>query len=79
MTDDIENPAAQRLRRRRAVEDEAIRLGAERADLEARLSYNTQDIIDRLKEAGEFGLPLDTFAKLVGVSRQKLYRWRDGP
>ena len=25
---------------------------------------------------GEFGLALDTYAKLVGVSRQKLHRWQ---
>jgi hypothetical protein len=23
------------------------------------------------------GIPFDTYAKLVGVSRQTLYRWRD--
>jgi hypothetical protein len=73
------NPlAAERLQRRRFIEDEAIKLGAERTDLEDKLLVNTQGIIDRMREAAEYGIPLDTYSKMVKVSRQTLYRWRDG-
>jgi DNA-binding XRE family transcriptional regulator len=30
-----------------------------------------------MRDAAEVGIPFDTYAKLVGVSRQTLYRWRD--
>lgn len=55
----------------------ADRLGRERPKLEAKMAENTQEIIDRLPEAQEAGVPLDTFAKLVGVSRPTLYKWKE--
>jgi hypothetical protein len=57
------------LQRRRFIEDEAIRLGAERATLDEKLTNNTGEIIDRMRDAAEVGIPFDTYAKLVGVSR----------
>ncbi|HTA12166.1 MAG TPA: hypothetical protein VK765_02005 [Solirubrobacteraceae bacterium] len=45
--------------------------------LERELTNNTGEIIDRMRDAAAVGIPIDTFAQLVGVSRQKLYRWRD--
>jgi hypothetical protein len=73
----IAQRAAEKVRRRRFIEDHAIELGAERVRLEEQLTNNTGDIIDRMRDAAEAGIPLDTYAKLVGVSRQTLYRWRD--
>jgi len=73
----IAEKAAEKLRRRRFIEDHAIELGATRIVLEEQLTNNTGDIIDRMRDAAEVGIPLDTYAKLVGVSRQTLYRWRD--
>jgi hypothetical protein len=36
-----------------------------------------QIAVELIPEAVDAGIPFDTFAKLVGVSRQTLYRWRD--
>jgi len=30
-----------------------------------------------MQDAVAAGIPIDTYAKLVGVSRQTLYRWRE--
>jgi len=66
-----------RLERQRETEDQAIDLGAQRADLEQRLSENTEAILALFDAAGEVGIPAEQFARLVGVSRQSLYRWRE--
>lgn len=62
---------------RRTVEDEAILLGAERLDLEARLVANTERTRSLLGNALLAGVPLDHFARMAHVSRQTLYRWRE--
>jgi len=65
------------IRARREIEDQALLLGAERRNLESGLTVNTQRIIDLMPQALAAGMPLDGFAKLVGVSRQTLYRWQE--
>lgn len=62
---------------KRAVEDEALRLGAERHDLENKSAANIDAILRVLHEAEQVGVPFDHIAQHVGVSRQTLYRWRD--
>lgn len=68
---------SQDLQATRAVEDRLVRLGAERAHLEAKLGENLEAIVDEIPAATEAGIPFDRIAHLVGVSRQTLYRWRD--
>ena len=65
------------VRKRRDVEDRAIRLGAERNDLEHRLAKNTEEVIDLIPEASDTGITFDSLAAMVGVSRQTLHRWRE--
>jgi hypothetical protein len=74
--DDLSSQA-QRLQKKQQHELAAIQAGEERAAIESKLTENTQWIIDLMPKALEAGIPLDTYAKLVGVSRQTLYRWRD--
>jgi hypothetical protein len=74
--DDL-SPKAQLLQRRHSIETLAVEAGEERAKLDDKLVVNTQWIIDLMPQAMEAGIPLDTFAKLVGISRQTLYRWRE--
>jgi transcriptional regulator GlxA family with amidase domain len=62
---------------RREVEDRAIKLGEERLDLENREAANIEAVIDLIPEATDAGIPFDHLAKLVGVSRQTLYRWQE--
>jgi hypothetical protein len=62
---------------RRSVEDRALKLGAERAELDAQMALNTLAIKALMGEAEAAQLPLEGFAKMVGVSRQTLYHWRN--
>ncbi len=71
------NNIPQDLQVRRAVEDELIQLGSERNRLESELAANIDAIIGALPKAMEAGIPFDGIAKLVGVSRQTLYRWQE--
>ncbi len=71
------NPTQERLQKKQNCETLAAEAGVQRADLEAKLIANTQWVIDMIPKAAEAGIPFDTFAGLVGVSRQTLYRWRD--
>jgi hypothetical protein len=64
------------IRQRRALEDRAIILGAERRTLEAQQAGNLGAIVGLIHDADGL-LPLEEIAKLVGVSRQTLYRWQD--
>jgi hypothetical protein len=66
-----------RLQAKREVEDEAIRLGEERRDLDERTTNNTQAVIDLLPRAADAGVPFDHVATMVGVTRQTLYRWQE--
>jgi len=68
---------AQDLQARRAVEDELVQLGSERSRLESELAANIGAIIAATPKAIEAGIPFDGIAKLVGVSRQTLYRWQE--
>lgn len=68
----------QKLQARRAIEDRLIRLGRERKDVERALSANIQAITDAMTEAVDAGIPVEQVSKLVGVSRQTLYRWSEG-
>jgi len=70
------NDLPQNLQARRAVEDKLARLGAERARLEAEEGKNLQAIIDAIPEAAQAGIPFDGIARLIGKSRQTLYRWQ---
>ncbi len=65
------------LRARREIEDQLVRLGRERHDLEARLAEIHGAIARLIPEATLAGIPLELAAKLVGVSRQTLYRWQE--
>jgi transcriptional regulator GlxA family with amidase domain len=62
---------------RRTIEDEAIRLGAERADLDNKLAGNMQATMDLMHQALAVGIGIDQLARMVGVSRQTLHRWRN--
>jgi len=64
------------LQARRAIEDAALRVRADREELQHQLARNTQNAIDLVRPALESGLSLDQLADLIGVSRQTLYRWR---
>ena len=66
-----------RLQAKREVEDQAIKLGEERRELDERVAANIQAVIDVLPKAADAGVPFDHIATMVGVSRQTLYRWRD--
>jgi hypothetical protein len=62
---------------KRAVEDQALALGAERRKIDDQHIANTRAIIALIPHAGEAGVSLDDLASMVQVSRQTLYRWRD--
>lgn len=66
----------QDLQVRRAVEDELVGLGAERNRLENEMARNIGAIIAAIPKATEAGIPFDGIARLVGISRQTLYRWQ---
>ncbi len=68
-----------KLRERQNCEAEAADLGAERSGVEEVLLQNSEAIAELMPKALAVGIPLDTFAQLVRVSRQTLYRWRDSP
>jgi transcriptional regulator GlxA family with amidase domain len=62
---------------RRSVEDAAIKLGKDRHEIERREVANIQAIVDLIPRAAAAHVSLDQLAKLIGVSRQTLYRWQD--
>jgi DNA-binding FadR family transcriptional regulator len=62
---------------RRAIEDRAAQLGAERRELDGRTEANVRAVIDLLHEADGTGVSYDQLAQLIGVSRQTLYHWRE--
>jgi len=62
---------------RRTIEDEAIRIGQERAALSHRMTENTWTIIELLRRPEHALIPLDHLAQLLGVSRPSIYRWRE--
>jgi transposase-like protein len=44
-------------------------------DVAASRQFIVEDLMPKAVEAG---IPLDALARLLGISRQTLYRWRDG-
>jgi hypothetical protein len=62
--------------KRRAIEDAAMALGEERAEIKNRLTENTERIIELLQSAAHH-FPLEHFGRLTGVGRATLYRWLD--
>jgi predicted TIM-barrel fold metal-dependent hydrolase len=62
---------------RREFEDQALQLGAERAKLENQLGSNLEQIVALLDKAPGVGVSIDHYARMIGVRRQQLYRWRD--
>jgi transposase-like protein len=54
-----------------------MRLGAERTQLAGRLRNNTAKIDALLLRAVDVGIPIEHYSRMVGVSRQTLYRWRN--
>jgi hypothetical protein len=71
------NDLPEQIQTRRAIEDRAATLGAERRGFEAGLTANTHLIIDLLRDADGSGVPLEQLAQLLGVSRQSIYNWRE--
>jgi hypothetical protein len=63
---------------RRAIEDRLIQLGNERDELTRKTSENIQGITDAMAVAVDAGIPIEYIAQLVRVSRQTLYRWKEG-
>jgi transcriptional regulator GlxA family with amidase domain len=70
--------SAKDLQATRAIEDKLVQLGQQRHEIERSTSDNIQAITDTMTEAIAAGLPVERIAGLVGVSRQTLYRWREG-
>lgn len=70
-------PNRPELTQRRDVEDRALKLGAERAQKHGELRENTAAITSLLDDAVALGIAVEQFARLVGVRRQSLYRWRE--
>jgi|GEM_PF-3635382 len=66
------------LKAQRAIEDRLIKLGTEREGLLAKTSDNIQAITDTIGVALDAGLTIERVAQLVRVSRQTLYRWKEG-
>jgi hypothetical protein len=62
---------------RRVVEDEAVRIGRDRAKLANRTRENTWAIIELLRKPEHTLIPLEHLADLLGVSRPSIYRWRE--
>ena len=67
----------EKLEIRQGYEREAAETGVKRARLEDDLAATTQWIVEFMPTALQAGIPLDTYAKFVGVSRQTLYRWQE--
>jgi DNA invertase Pin-like site-specific DNA recombinase len=66
------------LQARRVVEDELAKLGSERNRIESEAGANIEAVVAAIPDAIEAGIPFDGIARLVGVSRQTLYRWQGG-
>ncbi len=66
------------IRAQREVEDRAAQLGVQRAALNTETAANTANVKELLPQALAVGVPMETIAKLTGVSRQTLHQWRNG-
>jgi DNA invertase Pin-like site-specific DNA recombinase len=67
----------QDIQARREVEDQLVQLGSKRNKLESKMAANIESIVAAIPRATEAGIPFDGIARLVGVSRQTLYRWQE--
>jgi hypothetical protein len=67
---------ARDIQARREIEDRIVKLGERRRQLQGKIDKNTQNIVGVVPEALKAGIPFDGVAKLIGVPRQTLYRWR---
>jgi hypothetical protein len=65
------------IEQRREIEDQALALGDERSRLQQGLGENRRAIVALLDAATEHGIAVEQFARLVGLTRASLYRWRD--
>jgi DNA invertase Pin-like site-specific DNA recombinase len=75
--DPIEELKAERLQRRLGMEQIARELGREHTHAKNELASVVQTMREIVLDALEAGVPLDTYAKLVHVSRPTVYRWRE--
>jgi hypothetical protein len=62
---------------RRTVENEALRLGDERARLLGEVGANLDAMLDGFDRAKEVGISIEQYASHLKVRRQDLYRWRN--
>ena len=76
--DPIADDKAAKLQWRHGLEQRALEAGQEytRHTNEA-ASWRQLVVEELMPAAAQAGIPFDTLAKLVGVSRQTLYRWRE--
>jgi DNA invertase Pin-like site-specific DNA recombinase len=76
--DPIAERKAEKLEWRQGLEQLALKTGQEHAQLADDLASSRQFIVDELlPKTAEAGIPFDATAKLLGISRQTLYRWQD--
>jgi hypothetical protein len=77
--DPIAEHKAAKLERRQGLERLALETGQKHARHLDDLVSDRQFIVEELiPKAAEAGIPFGALAELLGVSRQTLYRWRDG-
>jgi DNA invertase Pin-like site-specific DNA recombinase len=75
--DPIAERKAAKLEWRQGLEQLALKTGQEHAQLADDLAASRQFIVSELlPKAAAAGIPLDATAKLLGISRQTLYRWQ---
>lgn len=76
--DPIAERKAAKLEWRQGLERLALEKGREHSKHVDDVASSRQFIVDELMpKAAEAGIPFDTLANLLGLSRQTLYRWRD--
>jgi len=76
--DPIAERKAAKLEWRQGLEQLALKTGQDHAQLADDLASSRQFIAEELlPKAAEAGIPFDALAKLLGISRQTLYRWQD--
>ena len=75
--DPIMELKTERLERRHGLERLALETGEKHAQLLDDVASSRQFIVEELiPKAAEAGIPFDALAKLLGTSRQTLYRWQ---
>jgi DNA invertase Pin-like site-specific DNA recombinase len=66
------------IKAQRDVEDRAAQLGVQRAALNIKSAENSAAVKELLPDALATGVPMETIARLTGISRQTLHQWRNG-